>query len=69
MAEKAVQETAEPLREDEKMTNERVVDVEAVSTMHDHNDALQHLERLRKQYGVSHDDPSPRNSRRNSTQH
>lgn len=56
VGEKVVQANTELVVENEKTANENSVDVEAVLTTNDADEALQHLERLRKQYGVSHDD-------------
>ncbi|KAI3323361.1 MFS general substrate transporter [Xylariaceae sp. AK1471] len=59
VAEKAVQEDAGRVTEDEKATNERPVDAEAVvSTIRrDDDETQQHLERLRKHYGATWDGP------------
>ncbi|TGJ84009.1 hypothetical protein E0Z10_g4762 [Xylaria hypoxylon] len=40
-----------------KKTNKGSHDVEAATTVHDEDEALQHLERLRKQYGATWDGP------------
>ncbi|KAI8954808.1 major facilitator superfamily domain-containing protein [Xylaria longipes] len=56
--ENAAQENTGSPREDEKACNERPADVEAVPARHDDEDeALQRLERLRKQYGATWDGP------------
>ena len=50
--EKAAQgNTGSPI-EDEKTPNEKSADLEAAPAIQDDDEALQHLERLRKQYGV-----------------
>ncbi|KAJ8107619.1 hypothetical protein ONZ43_g6680 [Nemania bipapillata] len=59
--EKTTQANAEPAMENEKTTNENSVDVEAAPTTSDADEAQQHLERLRKQYGASWDGPDDLN--------
>jgi hypothetical protein len=54
VGEKAAQANAESVMETRK-TNESSVDVETIPTTNDTDEALQHLERLRKQYGVGDD--------------
>ncbi|KAI1311415.1 major facilitator superfamily domain-containing protein [Xylaria venustula] len=59
-----VQENTELAEESEKkITDEKAVDVEAaVTTQDEEEEALQHLERLRKQYGATWDSPDdPKN--------
>ncbi len=51
--EKAVQSNTGLVEEDGKTTDEGAGNVETIVTAHDDDEALQHLERLRKQYGVS----------------
>ncbi|KAI1420375.1 major facilitator superfamily domain-containing protein [Xylaria sp. FL1777] len=59
--EKAVQGSAGLVKEGKEgkeTADEKAVDVEeAVTTTHDNDEALQHLERLRKQYGATWDGP------------
>ncbi|KAI0416599.1 major facilitator superfamily domain-containing protein [Xylaria grammica] len=43
--------------EDEKTANEEPPDIEAAAALHDEDEALQHLERLRKEYGATWDGP------------
>lgn len=54
MGEKAAQGNTGSPTEDEKAPNQRLDDVEAVPARSDDDETLQRLERLRKQYGVSH---------------
>ncbi|KAI1756599.1 major facilitator superfamily domain-containing protein [Xylaria castorea] len=60
--EKAAQENTGAPKEDEKTSNERLADIEAAPARHDDNEALQHLEELRRQYGATWDGPDdPKN--------
>ncbi|KAJ8124467.1 hypothetical protein O1611_g9173 [Lasiodiplodia mahajangana] len=57
MSEKTPQANPESVMETEKTTIEKSADIEAVATIDDADEALQHLERLRKQYGATWDGP------------
>ncbi|KAI3343224.1 major facilitator superfamily domain-containing protein [Ustulina deusta] len=60
--EKAVQSNTGLVEEDGKTTDEGAGNVETIVTAHDDDEALQHLERLRKQYGATWDGPDdPKN--------
>ncbi|KAI0107606.1 major facilitator superfamily domain-containing protein [Nemania sp. FL0031] len=61
VSEKTPEANSEPVMEDKKTTNEESADVEAVLTIDEADEALQHLERLRKQYGATWDGPDDPN--------
>ncbi|KAI0547474.1 major facilitator superfamily domain-containing protein [Xylaria curta] len=60
--EKAAQGNTGSPMEDEKTPNQKSSDLEAAPAIHDDDETLQHLERLRKQYGATWDGPDdPKN--------
>ncbi|KAI1279233.1 major facilitator superfamily domain-containing protein [Xylaria sp. FL0933] len=61
LKEKKVEEQIGSAKEDETITNGGAVDVEAVILTHSGDEALQHLERLRKLYGATWDGPDDPN--------
>ncbi|KAI8635403.1 major facilitator superfamily domain-containing protein [Xylariaceae sp. FL1651] len=57
MADRAAQQNTALPKENEKTANEGPVDVEAVSGRHEDDEALERLEKLKKQYGATWDGP------------